>query len=268
MESMNILALGPVRHRQRCTQCYDHVYLGLHVRGLEYWRFQDTELIKPGPFFSMGFEQEVVTFEFNEHRENWVAIMDCGDLQPGPVAETFLWRYGEYEVSIPRLVMVPEERVAVWQEELFQLQEAFQNPTPGNLLFVQLGVMNMLKYMLAHKEPLHSSPAYQLKHLINDKTNEHRRLAELSADCGYTADYLRSIFTQTFGISPQAYRMRRRMSRAMELMTSTPRSLKEISFETGFKHQSHFSALFRKTYGVSAREMIKKIRQGMVYRED
>jgi AraC-like DNA-binding protein len=76
------------------------------------------------------------------------------------------------------------------------------------------------------------------------------------------------MFLKTFGISPQAYRIRRRMSRAMELMTSSPLSLKEIGFELGFKHQSHFSALFRKTYGVSAREMIKKIRQGMVYRED
>jgi AraC-like DNA-binding protein len=64
-------------------------------------------------------------------------------------------------------------------------------------------------------------------------------------------DYANRIFKQYFDISINRYRNERRIDRAKFLLTSTEKSIDEISFEVGFEDKYYFSRLFTKLEGVS-----------------
>lgn len=74
------------------------------------------------------------------------------------------------------------------------------------------------------------------------------QLAEL---CGISQVYLRRIFRDVKGMSPNAYIRRQRMCRAAELIDSGLYSIHDAAFLSGFLDDSYFSREFRKVYGIS-----------------
>ena len=58
-------------------------------------------------------------------------------------------------------------------------------------------------------------------------------------------------FKNTFGQTPHAYVMRRRVERARHLMCVSDNSLSEIALACGFSDQAHFCRLFRRCIGQS-----------------
>jgi AraC family transcriptional regulator len=65
-----------------------------------------------------------------------------------------------------------------------------------------------------------------------------------------TAHFSRS-FRQTFGQTPHAYVVTKRLERACHLMTISSAPLAEIALRVGFYDQAHLSRLFRKAFGQS-----------------
>jgi len=59
------------------------------------------------------------------------------------------------------------------------------------------------------------------------------------------------LFRQSTGCSPHQYVINRRMERARELLIGSSRSLADISREVGYESQSHFTAVFRRTIGLT-----------------
>ena len=66
---------------------------------------------------------------------------------------------------------------------------------------------------------------------------------------GYS--YFRQMFKKYTGVSPGQYHLQLRIMRAKELLISTDKSIKEISFELGFQSIYYFSNLFKKKTGVN-----------------
>lgn len=58
-------------------------------------------------------------------------------------------------------------------------------------------------------------------------------------------------FKDSFGETPHAYVMQRRVERAKRLMLSTQEPLSQIAIACGFADQAHFSNLFRKQVGAT-----------------
>jgi AraC family transcriptional regulator len=58
-------------------------------------------------------------------------------------------------------------------------------------------------------------------------------------------------FKSTFGESPHAYVVRRRLEKACHLMMTNSASLSEIALSVGFSDQAHLSRLFRRAFGQS-----------------
>ena len=56
-------------------------------------------------------------------------------------------------------------------------------------------------------------------------------------------------------MTPFEYVMTRRLARARELLERTDRSALAIALDVGFKTPSHFTARFRREYGVTPREI-------------
>jgi AraC family transcriptional regulator len=75
-------------------------------------------------------------------------------------------------------------------------------------------------------------------------------LAEIAAEVGGSPVYLTQVFQQVEGIPLYRYQLRLRLARALDLLAIYD-DITALGLDLGFSSHSHFSALFRQTYGYS-----------------
>ena len=76
-------------------------------------------------------------------------------------------------------------------------------------------------------------------------------VADLARAAGLSPAHFSREFRATFGESPHAYLLTRRLERAATLLTTTDRSVAEICFEVGLQSLGSFTTSFKRTYGLS-----------------
>ena len=86
---------------------------------------------------------------------------------------------------------------------------------------------------------------------IDANIDSRLRIVDLSRLVQLSASHFSHSFKSTFGRSPHAYIMRRRVERATILMLASNCSLGDIAMQCGFADQAHFSRHFRLVTGVS-----------------
>ena len=69
-----------------------------------------------------------------------------------------------------------------------------------------------------------------------------------------------NLFKEEYGITPFEYINDLKIKKAMYLLEVTPKSIEEISSESGFNHYSHFYRLFMRKNGTSPYEWRGRIR--------
>jgi AraC family transcriptional regulator len=72
---------------------------------------------------------------------------------------------------------------------------------------------------------------------------------DLSAVARRSPAHFARSFKHTFGESPHAYVMRRRLEKACHLMMTSPESLSQIALSVGFSDQSHLCKRFKQALG-------------------
>jgi len=77
------------------------------------------------------------------------------------------------------------------------------------------------------------------------------RMQAISAVFGLSATQVNRIFCADCGISPKKYFEARRLKFVEATLVATRQALKEISYQAGFRHQSEFTAWFKKHTGKS-----------------
>lgn len=87
------------------------------------------------------------------------------------------------------------------------------------------------------------------KAMMNDCANVS--LTELAQECGLSATHFVRAFRQTTGTSPHQWLLTRRIDRATSLLAGTSLTLAEIALTCGFSSQSHLTAAFTASVGVS-----------------
>ncbi|MEQ1515870.1 MAG: AraC family transcriptional regulator [Usitatibacteraceae bacterium] len=75
-------------------------------------------------------------------------------------------------------------------------------------------------------------------------------LAEIAAEVGGSPVYLTQVFQQVEGVPLYRYQLRLRLARALDLLGKYD-DITALGLDLGFSSHSHFSALFRQTYGYS-----------------
>ena len=58
-------------------------------------------------------------------------------------------------------------------------------------------------------------------------------------------------FAKISDLTPRKWIIRRRLEAAHDLIESGGRKVTEVCFDVGFKNLSHFSKIYKKTYGVA-----------------
>ncbi len=94
-------------------------------------------------------------------------------------------------------------------------------------------------------------------HSTENISNE--RLARL---CGKSVSAFHRHFAEAYGTTPQKWLMERRLERARTLLALTSMTITQICHETGFKDSAHFSRAFRKRFGASPSESIRRQKKG------
>jgi AraC-like DNA-binding protein len=84
---------------------------------------------------------------------------------------------------------------------------------------------------------------------IEEHLTECIRVSDLSTLARSSPSYFSCAFKRTFGVSPHAYVMSRRISMAVELMLNSDAPLSQIAINCGFADQAHFSRQFRRAMG-------------------
>lgn len=107
----------------------------------------------------------------------------------------------------------------------------------------------------------------RVKRHVQTNLEETISVVELACVAKLSCGYFTNAFKLTFGVSPYAYVVARRLQRAMELMTSTCASLSEIALASGFSDQSHLCRQFRRATGVSPNVWRRSRMDGAVTRQ-
>ncbi|GAB3016481.1 hypothetical protein GCM10027185_10740 [Spirosoma pulveris] len=111
------------------------------------------------------------------------------------------------------------------------------------------------------------TPAWvrELKELIQDQidTNLTLSLNELSESLAVNPAYVSRAFSRYFDdLSFGEYIRKLRIEKALFLLETTPYSLSEIAYLTGFSDQSHFTRIFKKLVGENPSDYRKNQRKG------
>ena len=111
--------------------------------------------------------------------------------------------------------------------------------------------------------------ARRVQEYIEENLDKSVTVRDLSAVLYRTQAHFSRAFKRTFGLSPHAYILRRRIERASQLMLENNTPLSEIALRCGFTDQAHFSKRFRLHTGATPtawrREQLLRTR--MVERE-
>jgi AraC-like DNA-binding protein len=84
-----------------------------------------------------------------------------------------------------------------------------------------------------------------------EQLRQGKGVNEVATALGVSYLTLNRVFKKLTGIAPKAYAEQLRMARAEALLAGDQLSVKEIAAELGFYSANHFSAAFKKHYGVS-----------------
>lgn len=91
----------------------------------------------------------------------------------------------------------------------------------------------------------------RLKAFIDDRLDQTIHIKDLAEVAQRSTAYFCRAFKRTFGETPHAYIVRRRLHRARVLMLTTDMALSAIALSCGFTDQAHLCKLFRQTDGQS-----------------
>ncbi|WP_430813827.1 AraC family transcriptional regulator [Carboxylicivirga sp. RSCT41] len=150
-------------------------------------------------------------------------------------------------------------------DSYFKIFELIKNEDPGNQHIAAGLIIKLLGYIVAWEKQRNFSgkPIEKLiqeaRFYMRNNVNGEIDLEKLAEDNFVAYSYFRKMFKKYTGISPHQYHLDLKIIRAKELILTTNKNIKEISYELGFQSIHYFSRLFKKKTGCNPSELRKTI---------
>ena len=151
------------------------------------------------------------------------------------------------------LIFVPE--VGTVQQNAMQLYKEIRSQ-PLGYREKALHLLNILLIDLARSTTEKSQDRNRLEsvyHFICFNYANRLNFRALAAESGFSYDYFRRLFRQTYGISPQKLLIEQRFTAARVLLEQENLTVTEIAMRCGFADGSQFTHMFRQKYGFPPR---------------
>ena len=94
-----------------------------------------------------------------------------------------------------------------------------------------------------------ATPIAQALQELNENLEHRIKLPDVARRVGMSYSAFRKQFVEHVGTSPGDYRIRRRIERAMEILTTEDLLIKEVAARLGYPDEYAFSAQFKKMTG-------------------
>jgi len=148
-----------------------------------------------------------------------------------------------------------------------QILELLKNYNVGAKYLISGLATHLLSYILAQQERIVSGHSEQINNLINKAritiaNNMKVQLSpqEIAEELHISYSWFRRVFKKYTSFTPKEYQIEMKLSVAKNLLLTTARPIKEISFDSGFSSQYHFSKIFKQKNKISPIEYRKKMR--------
>jgi AraC family transcriptional regulator len=175
---------------------------------------------------------------------------------PKARAEAFLAEAGR-RIEIRREEIFHDRRVAA---RLVRLWHAIAEDEPAGRLLADMVMRDILGTLAGRsggrpgaRESRERLPAHvvrRIRDFVESSLADDLDVPALAAVAGLSDAHFARAFAATVGVAPYHYVMRRRLARARALIERTRRSTHAIALEVGFTSPSHFTARFRREFGV------------------
>jgi AraC family transcriptional regulator len=159
-------------------------------------------------------------------------------------------------VRLVRMQEVVGRAVALLEaagRDLGQTQEAARSSIAraASILLAGIGHPAQLSPARGGTAALLSWQSRRVLDYIEEHLGTPIRVSDLSLLLNRTEAHFSRVFKQTFGVSPHAYVLRRRIEHASRLMIESTTPLSEIALKCGFNDQAHLSKRFRQQMGAT-----------------
>jgi transcriptional regulator GlxA family with amidase domain len=137
--------------------------------------------------------------------------------------------------------------------ELGQTQEVARTAITraASILMAEIGHSARRRPRAGGAPPLLRWQASRVQEYIETNIAQPIRVSDLSALVSRTAAHFSRAFKRSYGLSPHAYVLRRRIELASQLMIQSSTPLSQIALKCGFNDQPHLCKQFRKHTGAT-----------------
>jgi AraC family transcriptional regulator len=100
-------------------------------------------------------------------------------------------------------------------------------------------------------DPRHRTTVHDIETVLSRPMDESLSLTAIAREIGLSAYHICRLFHRVTGTKLHQYRLRLRLRTALAEVVGPKRSLTDIALDAGFSTHSHFTAAFRREFGVT-----------------
>lgn len=180
----------------------------------------------------------------------------------GEVAQHFIEKVSGYSKS-PVFSLGKNESMLILFERVFDIVEneklCFQLTASAVVINILSRLVSFIKQQDFDSSSNKSAEIInEVRFLMIENVEKDINLQEISEDLNIAYSYFRKIFKKYTGFSPRQYHLHLKINKAKELLLETNKSVKEISFELGFKSTNYFGRVFKQKTGKNPSDMRKQ----------
>lgn len=179
----------------------------------------------------------------------------------GPVAENMI-RSTELFSKSRVLAIGFHEKIIQLYHELFALvkeeRPGYQQICSGLLIQLMGQLLSIKKNEGFARNPIQKA-IQQACIIIRENPSENLNIEKMADELQVNYSHFRKAFKTYTGLSPLQYHSSLRIKQAIDLLTNSPLSIKEISYRLGFCSVFYFSKLFKEKTGKTPFEYRKSI---------
>ncbi len=241
--------------------------------GLFSKHFHDTYTIgitHGGVFKSISANQSSLSYQYSTR------IINPGDVHGG---DSHTWSYTNVYPKIEFMVNIYEQmyhevKMPIFSKhiiddlDLYRLLYRFflSAYRKEEKMFIEINAIEAFSYLIKNyaSSKRDFTPLFDDKKVvkgsieyINDNISENILLDDLAQNFNLSKYHFLRVFKSDIGLTPHNYILTQRVDKAKESILRG-KSLLEASAEMGFSDQSHFIRNFKKIYGYSPKELLKK----------